>query len=250
MRQHWDEEPCGLMYSESGPDRFRKLADYRYNTYALWMRSMMEFDQHPKKRVLDIGCGIGLDSAEFVRGGAFPVGIDISRASLNLCREHILRSPIEASAEDLPFANNSFDVVYSNGVLHHVQNTMRAIREARRVLCPGGRAIMMFYARFSWNYWFHMAFCRGILDEELKYRTMAEILSHHAEEGEIPVTVKTYRAKELRRMFAAFENVRIYKRQLTKGEFPEILRPFVPVDALSRLIGWNLIVKADKRFTD
>src|SRR5207245_4997879 len=55
-------------------------------------------------------------------------------------------------AENLDFNDNSFDLVYSHGVLHHTPDTARAVREIHRVLRPGGRAVVMLYHRNSYNY--------------------------------------------------------------------------------------------------
>src|SRR6185312_8029573 len=57
-----------------------------------------------------------------------------------------------ADAERLDFPDNSFDIVYSHGVLHHTPDTAGAIREVHRVLRPGGRALVMLYHRNSYNY--------------------------------------------------------------------------------------------------
>jgi ubiquinone/menaquinone biosynthesis C-methylase UbiE len=57
---------------------------------------------------------------------------------------------MEADAEDLPFDDGSFDLVYSWGVLHHTPQMDRALAEAQRVLAPGGGLRIMLYNRRSW----------------------------------------------------------------------------------------------------
>jgi len=65
------------------------------------------------------------------------------------------------NAEQLSFPNESFDWVYSHGVLHHTPNTQRAMDEVHRVLKPGGRAIIMLYHKHSFNYFIRiMTFMR------------------------------------------------------------------------------------------
>jgi ubiquinone/menaquinone biosynthesis C-methylase UbiE len=68
-----------------------------------------------------------------------------------------------SDGERLPFRTESFDVVYSNGVLHHTPDTAGAIREVHRVLRPGGTAKVMLYHRNSLNYWIEIVLRRGLL---------------------------------------------------------------------------------------
>jgi SAM-dependent methyltransferase len=106
-------------------------------------------------------------------------------------------------AENLPFLDNAFDRVYSWGVLHHTPDTARAVREATRVLRPGGRLCAMLYARHSWvsyGLWARYALLRG------RPRTsLADVLAHHMEsEG-----TKGFTKAELRGLFAGLEHLRV-----------------------------------------
>ncbi|WP_256338603.1 class I SAM-dependent methyltransferase [Streptomyces sp. 2112.3] len=68
--------------------------------------------------------------------------------------------PHQASVLDLPYPEGSFDLVFSHGVLHHVPDVLRAQREIHRVLRPGGRLVVMLYARWSLNYLVSIAVLR------------------------------------------------------------------------------------------
>lgn len=114
------------------------------------------------KEVLEVGSGAGAHSALFVKYGAQVTATDITPErvmgtghKLDLLRQETSGGgiAIRADAEGLPFADDVFDVVYSNGVLHHTENTDLAIREVLRVLKPGGEAIIMLYSRYSAYYW-------------------------------------------------------------------------------------------------
>ncbi len=105
----------------------------------------------PGKKVLDIGCGGGVDTfiAAFLVGPAGQaVGIDatpemIKRAKQN--RRHVPLANVTflaASAEELPFTNQSFDVLISNGVFNLIPDKVRALTEALRVLKPEGRLML------------------------------------------------------------------------------------------------------------
>ena len=94
-------------------------------------------------RVLDVGCGGGLLAEEFARLGCAVTGVDPSEESLAAAREHAatLGLAIEyqrARGEALPFAADSFDVVYCCDVLEHVDDLRQVLSETARVLKPGG----------------------------------------------------------------------------------------------------------------
>jgi ubiquinone/menaquinone biosynthesis C-methylase UbiE len=95
------------------------------------------------KRILDIGCGIGLYSQKFKENKAEVWGIDIDRENIQEARR--LNPDINFSicpAEELPFENNFFDIVFFHEVLEHVRDDRKAILEACRVLKPGGHIII------------------------------------------------------------------------------------------------------------
>jgi len=103
------------------------------------------------KRVLEVGPGAGGHSALFARHGAFTSSADITfdRARATQAKFALMGDraagcqALQADAETLPFDDDTFDIVYSNGVLHHTLDTERAIGEVHRVLKPGGQAVIM-----------------------------------------------------------------------------------------------------------
>ena len=106
---------------------------------------------YPGDAVLDIGCGAGVDSlvaAQLVGPGGRVVGIDVTSAMLEQARAHLARlgwpqvSFQVADAEALPFPDNDFDAVISNGVFNLTLDKAKALQEAHRVLKPGGRLML------------------------------------------------------------------------------------------------------------
>jgi ubiquinone/menaquinone biosynthesis C-methylase UbiE len=67
-----------------------------------------------------------------------------------------------SDAENLDFPSETFDLVYSHGVLHHTPDTPGAVREVHRVLRPGGRATVMLYHRNSYNYRVNIGILRRV----------------------------------------------------------------------------------------
>lgn len=100
---------------------------------------------------LEVGCGTGLILKEIAQVARRAVGIDISRGMLQQARDRGL-DVVEGSATALPFADASFDAVYSFKVLAHVEGIAQAMAEVGRVLRPGGRAALEFYNKRSLRY--------------------------------------------------------------------------------------------------
>ncbi len=114
------------------------------------------------KHLLEIGCGMGYDSLEFLKRGVKVTATDLTPNAVAFARRHFEVEGVKAeevctaNALDLPFDDETFDAVWSNGVLHATGDTTRAIQEARRVLKPGGRAMIShFYRKPSWMYVLH-----------------------------------------------------------------------------------------------
>jgi SAM-dependent methyltransferase len=159
VRAFWQANPCGTKFTdaEQGSREFyERVAEHRYGTE--WhIPAAASFGRARGLRVLEIGCGLGTDGAQFARAGADYTGVDLTDAAVELARKCFAVFGLKgdfrtADAEQLDFADESFDLVYSHGVLHHTPDTARAVAEVHRVLRPGGRAVVMLYHRNSYNY--------------------------------------------------------------------------------------------------
>jgi SAM-dependent methyltransferase len=259
-REQWGHDPCGAETArehELGTrEFFDALERNRYTDYAPWMPGLMQFDGFAGASLLEIGCGMGSDLLQFARGGALCTGIDLTPRSVEIARHRFALygnkgSFMLADGEHLPFKSDSFDVVYSNGVLHHTPDTPGAIREVRRVLRPGGVAKVMLYHRHSLNYWFEIVVRRGLLaGEYLRGRSSEEIMSRVIEfsEHEARPLVKVYSRKEARKLFKDFSDVRVDVEQLTRSElrFLSALISDRLFQTLCKWIGWNVIITAHK----
>jgi ubiquinone/menaquinone biosynthesis C-methylase UbiE len=257
VQRQWDNDPAGSHYVKQAQPHtlrwFQEAEAYRYGEYAPWMDETMEFRKHAGECVLEIGGGMGTDLAQFAQHGASVTDLDLSSGHLELATENFRLRGLQGrfvhhDAESLVFDENTFDVVYSNGVLHHTPNTRHVVREIHRVLKPAGRAIVMMYAENSLHYWRNLVWAIGLKEGQLSTWSMGEIMSRSVERSDNAAArplVKVYTKARLRKLFGDFANIEIVQRQMVGAEKPRFLT-WVPVPALGRMMGWNLVVKARK----
>lgn len=157
IRAYWDARVHDTRLSaepEGTAGYFAALDAYRHEKSDYLLRRV-DFDAWAGRDVLEIGCGAGLDLVRFARGGAQVTGVDVSATAValarNCCRAAgTLATIAEADGAQLPFADNSFDLVYCMGVLPFAADPEGLVAEAYRVLRPDGAAIFMVYNRRSW----------------------------------------------------------------------------------------------------
>ena len=202
VRAFWDAEPCGTRYLQQQED----FETHRRARYALepYIFDFAKFRDARGLKVLEVGVGMGADYMEWLKAGALAVGVDLSEASIERARRRSELAEFQpdlqvADAERLPFPDNSFDVVYSYGVMHHSPDTQACVGQALRVLKPGGQARVMVYHHPSITglmLWLRYGFLRG---KSLRQSVFDNL--------ESPGT-KTYTEAEASALFAGFEDVK------------------------------------------
>lgn len=224
---------------------FDALERYRYEKID-YLKDYVGFPRYRGRKVLEIGCGVGIDLLQFARAGALVSAIDLTENAVRLARANLAREGHAGdirvgNAEALDFPDSSFDVVYSHGVLHHTVDTERAVGEVHRVLRPGGEAIIMLYNRHSWF-------------------NLVAILSgtpiEHAQK-DAPI-IRRYTTRECRQLFRRFREVAIHVDRFPKRTLKHrnlfaklnnyLLVPFFEVlpDAVKRPFGWHIMIRAIK----
>jgi glycosyltransferase involved in cell wall biosynthesis/ubiquinone/menaquinone biosynthesis C-methylase UbiE len=254
-QRQWNDDACGSHYVKNSElrtlDWYLEAEAYRYGEYAPWMPRVMEFALHPGEKLLEVGGGMGTDLAQWAKNGALVTDLDLSSGHLEHAEENFRLRGLEGvfvhgDAEDMPFGDASFDVVYSNGVIHHSPHTERIVDEMYRVLRPGGRVIVMVYAENSLHYWRNLVRDIGLAAGALELWSMGEIMSRAVELGSARPLVKVYDRRRLDALFGRFAGRRIVRRQITLAEIPRRLERYLSPELAGRLVGWNLIVKGYK----
>ncbi len=207
VRAFWDKAACGekLYLDNLNVEGFRKQATTRY-TLEPFIIPFADFKAAQGKRVLEIGVGLGADHQSFAEAGAVLTGVDLTSHAIEMTRRRFMKFGLKSNlnvgdAENLNFPDNSFDIVYSWGVIHHSPDTQKAVNEIFRVLKPGGRAKVMIYHRYSmvgYMLWLRYGLLAG-----RPFTKLATIYSRYLES---PGT-KAYSVADARELFRQYKMV-------------------------------------------
>jgi SAM-dependent methyltransferase len=210
VREFWNERSCGEVYAVGAVPR-EQLENQARARYSLepWIPSFADYPAAAGKDVLEIGVGMGADHFEWAKAKPRSLaGIDLTERAIRFTADRLdlygLHSDLRlADAENLPFPEESFDIVYSYGVLHHSPDTALAIQEVYRVLKPGGIAkIMIYHAHSVVGY---MLWLRYGLFAFRPSRPLRDIFARHLES---PGT-KAFTVPEASSLFASFSSTDI-----------------------------------------
>jgi ubiquinone/menaquinone biosynthesis C-methylase UbiE len=223
VQQYWNAQSCDTQVARSEKFTrayFDEIEAFRYYDQP-FIHSFAQFTRYHGKRVLEVGFGAGTDFIQWVRAGATVSGIDLTDEALANVRHRIAQYALPqpehlatGDAENLPFADGSFDLGYSFGVLHHSPNTEKALSELVRVIRPGGELKIMLYNRRSiyvLNRWVRFALLKGKPFHDLRW-----VLWNHVES----INTKGYTRSELREWFRQLplEDVHVHTH-VTAGDW-------------------------------
>ncbi|WP_308910056.1 class I SAM-dependent methyltransferase [Pseudokordiimonas caeni] len=247
VRQYWNGRPCNIRHSpaEVGTQEYFDQVEARKYFVEPHIPGFAGFPDWRGKRVLEIGCGIGTDAVNFARNGAHYTAVELSSESLDITRKRfelfgLDGRLLEGNAEQLSelLGGETFDLVYSFGVLHHTPSPERAIAEIRKLIKPDGELRIMLYARNSW-----------------KAAMIEEGLDQPEAQFGCPVAY-TYTEQEVRDLLTGFDVVdcrqdHIFPYQIEPYKRYEYVRqpwfesmPDEMFRALERQLGWHLLVRA------
>jgi ubiquinone/menaquinone biosynthesis C-methylase UbiE len=176
------------------PGFFQDLDQYHFEKLHHLLR-LVPFDGMRGKKVLEIGCGAGTDLVRFARGGAEVYGVDVAESAIELAGKNFAIEGLAAdlrvaSGEQLPFPDDTFDLVYVHGVIQYTADDRAMAAEARRVVKPGGLVIVQVYNRISW------------------LNALSKLMKVGLEHEDAPV-LKKYSWGEFERLLGGFKDVEI-----------------------------------------
>lgn len=161
VRDYWDSRPCNVRHSSAplGSRQYFDEVEQRKYLVEPHIPKFAEFDRWSGRKVLEVGCGIGTDAVKFARAGSIYTGIELSQISMDMAQERfrlygLQGAFLQANAEELDslgLPEESFDLIYSFGVLHHTPNHHRALDQISRLVKIGGTVKVMVYAENSWK---------------------------------------------------------------------------------------------------
>jgi SAM-dependent methyltransferase len=220
VRDFWQQASCGedLYLHEVSREGYIEQARQRY-ALEPYIPGFAQFAQARDRDVLEIGVGLGADHQQFAAAGARLRGIDLTERAITHARRRLALFGLQSNlavgdAENLPFDSNTFDIVYSWGVIHHSPDTPAAVAQIHRVLRPGGVARIMIYHK--WSLVGYMLWIRYAL---LRLRPWLGLRAIYARYLESPGT-KAYSVAEARQLCAAFSSTRV-RTVLTHGDLLE-----------------------------
>ena len=208
-------------------------------------------DLTSKDRILDLCCGQGRHVIELAkRNFTHLTGIDRSRYLIRLARKRALESDFlikfsEGDARKIAEPANSFDCVYSFGVLHHIPNVEKALSEIGRVLKSGGQVMTMLYNKDSLIYGYSIVYLRGIKEKQLEKLTMDELLAKYSERKEDNPYTRAYTKLEAQSLFSKYFESCSTEVRYNVIDLPGERKVKIGVPDRQEL-GWHLIVKGRK----
>jgi SAM-dependent methyltransferase len=258
IKEFWQGHPCGDAQVGGLRDRFHGDYDRFFTDYDQFryrnerhLPACIEALDVAGKKVLEIGLGEGAESERLIRQGARWSGVDLTAEAVERVRTRLTLRELpyeglrQGSVLDLPFPDDSFDMVFSHGVLHHVPEIKQAQSEIHRVLHPAGELVIMVYARWSLNYLVSIGVIRRAAlvaayplaharDQGLARYLRLEDFVHRNTDGPANPYALVYDRRRIERDFPSFRVTRTYKRFMHA--------PPLPVHRLpgQTLVGWHL----------
>jgi ubiquinone/menaquinone biosynthesis C-methylase UbiE len=173
---------------------FNELDEYRFDKLR-YLPKLVDFTKYRGQKLLEVGCGVGIDLVHFAREDVEVTGIDLAEVSIDLAKQNfqlrdLLGEFLVMNGEAMDFPDQAFDVVYAHGVLQYTAHADKMVAEIHRVLRSGGEAIMMVYNRHSW------------------LNAMSKVMNVGLEHEDAPV-LKKYTISEFKHLLSPFDTYQI-----------------------------------------
>jgi 2-polyprenyl-3-methyl-5-hydroxy-6-metoxy-1,4-benzoquinol methylase len=262
VQSFWDRRPCNIRHSPRtlGTREYFDEVEQRKYFVEPHIPGFAGFPNWSGKRVLEIGCGIGTDTMNFARAGARVTAVDLSPKSLELARE---RAQVYGLADRIQFhlgdaerldeivPVETYDLVYSFGVIHHTPRPEVVVSRIRKYMSAESELRLMVYSKVSYKL-FATLKESGVWD----MGRMDELMAKHSEaQTGCPVTY-TYTFEEVRSLLQGFTVLDLRKAHIFTWDVDAYKRyeyrkdpAWAGVDdtrlsALEQELGWHTLVRA------
>ena len=141
VQKFWDRQPCNIKHSTFpvGTKEYFDGVEQRKYFVEPHIPNFCNFKKWKEKKVLEIGCGLGTDAINFARAGAILTVVELSKKSLDLAKKRFKLYNLSAkfflgNAEELSkfVPVESYDLIYSSGVIHHSPNPEKIVNEIEK----------------------------------------------------------------------------------------------------------------------
>jgi len=207
VASYWNKEACGTnitLAKKYTKEYFGEIEEFRYRIEPE-IFSFAQFTRYRNQKVLEVGIGAGTDFLQWVRAGTKAYGIDLTEEAVEHVKNRLNMFGLSAEevrvadAENLPYEDDFFDLVYSWGVIHHSPDTLKALSEIIRCTKRGGAIKIMIYNRRSLYALYK--YLRFGLFRGKPFRSISDILYHHQES----IGTKAFTMSEIKKILSKYE---------------------------------------------
>ena len=249
IKEYWNNRPCNLNHSklEKSTKEYFDEVEKKKHFVEPHILDFADFKNCNGLKILEIGCGLGTAAVNFIRNGGKYTGIELSDESLKLTKQRLNVYSLSGelynlnAEEDLSFLGlETFDLIYSFGVIHHSPNPEKIIENCYNLLKPGGTLKIMLYAENSWK--------KMLIDREQE--------QYEAQNG-CPLAY-TYTNQQVYDLLKDFNNIKIHQTHIFPYKIEDYKNnKYVKEDwfqampnnmfkILEEKLGWHLCIKCNK----
>lgn len=253
VRAFWEDYPCNRGYSNlslGSREYFDEIEKRKYIAEP-HIPGFAEFKRWKGKRVLEIGCGIGTDTVNFAREGAYVDAVDLSESSIALAHRRVrlenLSERVRFHVADAEYLSSvlrpqRYDLVYAFGVLHHTPDPEKIIEQIlRNYTVPGSVLKLMLYHLYS------LRVARILLRSKIDLWTLGRDIAEYSEaQVGCPIS-RTYSHRGIHRLLGSGFRI-LEMRNGSILPLTDRRRRYLPpflLRWLERRLGWHVLVTAE-----
>ena len=264
VKKYWNNRPCNIRHSQEpiGTKKYFDEVEIKKYFVEPHIPNFADFKKWKNKKVLEIGCGIGTDSINFVRNGAKLTIVEFSEKSLEICKKRFqvygldatfYLGDVEKLSEIIP--KQHFDLIYSFGVIHHTPDPQKAFKEISIFMGKNTELRIMLYSKISYKLFWIM------MENNVKHISSMETLIRDNSEAQYGCPVSyTFTFDEIQKILlnAGITVKKIWKDHIFTYNIPEYKKNIYVKDQywknvddkllkqFEKDIGWHTLVIACK----